>query len=269
MEVFIKNKNVKLTKKEMSETKIGNFYSSDRYYTLLNEYIDSNLKRKSRILYIIIKYLFKSSNYKHETEIANGKTLWITLVDIFCVLSFITFVILLIVTLGFSLVKSLTSIKGIANELQNLFSFAQGGQASIMIIIAIILGIIGIAWLIMYFKIRKKNAKLSLVDYVTKKIDTCLKLRFLIKSSDKIVSTAKTTINKKGKNEYKVYCLDNFEQQGAASARWLNIQVINLLSSIFTDFNLVFRFINISDDEYKELQKIVDYDFKNIDLVTK
>lgn len=248
-------------------TSIGNFYSGDRFYTILNEYIDANLTRKSRTLAFIIKFLFKSSNYKHDSSIANGRSIWITLLDVFCVLCLIGFFAMIISVIG-------VSAAGISAVLQEAGNSGIGGIAAFgqsfinslsanipMLVFAVIFLVIGIAWLIMFFKIRKKNYPLSLKDYVTKKINFILKWRFLIKATSKATSTV---IKKK---DIKVYELDMFEQQGGSTDRWLNLQTINLLSSIFVDFNLVFKFQVLSDEEYAEMKKFIDYDFKRIEIL--
>lgn len=274
MEVFVKSKNIKLTKKELKSEGIGNFYSGDRFYTLLNEYIDTNLKHKSMILYVIITYLFRSSNYKHDPSIANGRAFWPLLIDIFCVLSFITFICLIIATMGTAIIQAAIGdgtggatsfIDKLGEVLKSMFTTAQGSSGSglYMIICAIIFGIIGIGWMIMFFKIRKKNAALSLVDYVTKKVNTILKLRWLLRTKDKAIST----VSSKEKKSRQIFCINKFEDQGGAGNRWLNIQLVNLLISIFPDFNLVFRFDNLADAELLELQEVTTYDFKNVELL--
>ena len=73
MNAYIKSKNISFKNGELNY--IGNIYSSDRFYTLINEYIDKNLTRKSRILSFVIKYLYKSSNYKHDTSLSNGRNI--------------------------------------------------------------------------------------------------------------------------------------------------------------------------------------------------
>lgn len=264
-----KNINVDFNSEEFKKVKdIGHFYSGDRFYTLINEYIDSNLARKSRLLSFIIKFLFKSSNYKHDSSISNGKSWGVILFDIFCVLCLITFFGLIIAIIGTSIGTILKSLgdKGatgaVGEAISGLFDFSKDGKASAMIISAIITGIIGIFWLIMILKIRKKNKPLALKAYVEKKVDFVLKLRWMLrvkeKSLDKVIKT---------KKELNIFLLDKFEGQGGAGDRWLNIQLINLLASIFYDFNLIFHFNELSDDEYSELNEIFDYDFKRIELI--
>lgn len=53
----------------------GQVFSEDRFYTIVNEYLDCNLKKHSRLLYYIVVFLFRSSNYKHSVDIVNGKPL--------------------------------------------------------------------------------------------------------------------------------------------------------------------------------------------------
>ena len=55
--------------------------------------------------------------------------------------------------------------------------------------------------------------------------------------------------------------------QSVQAPRWLNIQMINLICSIFPHFNYIFKFDELTDDEYKDLSSIVNYDFRNLDLI--
>ena len=250
MPFLIKSKKLVINQNSIKR-QIGNYYSEDRYYTLLNRYIDSNLSKKSKILGFIIKYLFKSSNFKHDPEIANGKSKWVILLDLFCYLCMIGFVAMIIAVVGLSLSNMPTTISGIA-------AFGKGFIESIssnivMLTFAILFLIVTIIWLIMFFKIRKKNKKMSLKDYVLKKLEITLKLRFLIKTSSK----AKNSMRKNNK-PIEFYCVSKFEGQGAATNRWLNIQVINLLASIFDE---------LTDDEFNELYPIIKFDFKKIDFI--
>ncbi len=279
MAYIIKSTLIDLNAKEAKKIKqssknLGNYYSGDRFYTLLNEYIDNNLKRKNKLLAFIIRWLFKSGNYKHDPQIANGKSWGCILLDAFCVLCFIAFIALIIVTMGTSIIKAAIGdgsggatsfIDKLGKVLGDMFSTAgdASGSGLYMIIAALICGVIGIAWMIMFFKIRKKNAALSLKDYVIKKLNTTLKWRWLIKLADK---SAKTIKIKKSK-ELEVFCLNKFEGQGGAGDRWLNIQMINVLASIFDDLDLMFKFDSLTDDEYKELKEIMDYDFKRVDII--
>ncbi len=251
------------------ENCIGNFYSGDRYYTLLNEYIDSNLTRKSKILACIIKFLFKSSNYKHDTSISNGRSIWVTLFDLMCVLFFIVGIILILVSVGAPLIQSLLDFfskkAGAAgsfiDSLKNAFT-ANAAASIAMLVIGLITLIIGIFWMICFFRIRKKNKPLSLVAYVEKKISFILKLRWMIKAKGKTIDKAI-----KSNKEYKLCFINLFEQQGGSGPRWLNIQLINLLVSIFDDFSLLFVFKELSDTEVDELKDIFEHDFKNIELL--
>lgn len=259
MEAIIKSINCKINLKTDLKKFIGNYYSDDRFYTLINQYIDENLSNNSKILAFIIKYLYKSGNYKHDSSIANGKNKLSFILDLFCILSFFIFICLIFATFGVAIFSSIKpDISGVSSILEQIF-FKNGGAP--MLILAIIFGIIGISWLIMYFKIRKKNEKLSLKDYVLKKVYTILKFRWLIKSKDKINDSFNI------KNNQEIYFMDNFESQGPSNNKWINLQLINLLISIFKDFNLIFKFNNISDIEYTDLKKIINVDFKNLEII--
>lgn len=244
---ILKAKNLDLVNQKNKKTTIGRFYSGDRFYTLLNEYIDVNLHKKSRFMAWLIKVLFKSGNYKHDPGIANGQPWSVKLFDWFCILCLIIFVCLAFGFLGPIIDVALG--KKAASDLIGAFSGLGVG--------ALITGIPGIGWLIMYFTIRKKNKPLSLQAYVEKKISFCLMLRFLIKNTKRI----------KGDKDSQIMLLENFEAQGASGPRWLNIQMINLICSIFPEFNYMFRFESLSDEELAELKPIIDYDFRMVEII--
>ena len=44
---IVKSKHIDLSKETNNKYSIGKFYSGDRFYTLLNEYIDLNLKKQN------------------------------------------------------------------------------------------------------------------------------------------------------------------------------------------------------------------------------
>ena len=235
---------------------IGNFYSNDRFYTLLNEYIDYNLKHKSKLLAFIIKILFSSDNFKHDSSIANNnKDKWIRIFDWFCIICLIIFISLAIGVIG-------TAIPLIINVIKKADSTSLNSLIKALMAIGIpgiIFGIPGIIWLIVYFGIRNKNKILSLQAYVEKKISWCLKLKFLIKNIKKIEK-------KHNRKTEQIFLLDKCETQ-TTSFRWVNIQLINLICSIFKDFNYVFRFSVLTDEELIELKTIIQYDFWMIEIV--
>lgn len=246
---IVKSKHIDLSKEANNKYSIGKFYSGDRFYTLLNEYIDLNLKKQNIFVAWVINVLFKSSNFKHDPAIANGYPLSVKLFDWFCIACLIAFICLIATTPLMGVIFQLVQGKG--------FDLALGAILGSSIP-AIITGIPAIFWLWIYFAIRKKNQPLTLQAFVEKKISYCLKLRFLIKNIE-------IKIPSKGGQE--IVILENFEAQGTQAPRWLNIQMINLICSIFPHFNYIFKFDQLTDDEYKDLSSIVNYDFRNLDLI--
>lgn len=246
---IVKSKHIDLSKEANNKYSIGKFYSGDRFYTLLNEYIDLNLKKQNIFVAWVINVLFKSSNFKHDPAIANGYPLSVKLFDWFCIGCLIAFICLIATTPLMGVIFQLVQGKG--------FDLALGAILGLSIP-AIITGIPAIFWLWIYFAIRKKNQPLTLQAFVEKKISYCLKLRFLIKNIE---------IKIPSKDAQEIIILENFEAQGTQAPRWLNIQMINLICSIFPHFNYIFKFDQLTDDEYKDLSSIVNYDFRNLDLI--
>ncbi len=242
---IVKSKNVNLSKKEPIKLSIGKFYSGDRFYTLLNEYIDINLRNQNIFVSWVIQILFKSSNFKHDPSIANGYPLSVKLFDWICIACLIVFIILTFSSLG----TLIAMMQGKIDQLLAWVSTLGSG--------AIITGIPAIFWLWIYFTIRKKNKPLTLQAFVEKKISYCLKLRFLIKNIE--IKTSKHPTD--------IILLENFEAQGAQVPRWLNIQMINLICSIFPHFNYVFKFDELSEEEYNDLMPIIQHDFRNIEII--
>lgn len=253
---ILKSKKINIYDDLTEKIIIGNFYSNDRFYTLLNEYIDYNLKHKSKLLAFIIKILFSSNNFKHDSSIANNnKDKWIRIFDWFCIICLIIFISLAIGVIG-------TAIPLIINVIKKADSTSLNSLIKALMAIGIpgiIFGIPGIIWLIVYFGIRNKNKILSLQAYVEKKISWCLKLKFLIKNIKKIEK-------KHNQKTEQIFLLDKCETQ-TTSFRWVNIQLINLICSIFNDFNYVFRFSVLTDEELIELKTIIQYDFWMIEIV--
>lgn len=251
---ILKSKGCDITNTKKEQISVGRFYSGDRFYTLLNEYIDKNLSRQSVFMAWIIKFLFKSSNYKHDPGIANGRSWSVKLFDWFCVACFIAFIILSLGVISTLVPLIVEIVKGKPNNdtFEKLWKALAGVGVP-----AIVLGIPGISWLVIYCVIRKKNKPLSLQAFVEKKVSFCLKLRFLIKNVKNVTK----------EKDPKVLLLENFEAQGASGPRWLNIQLINLVCSIFEDFNYMFRFESLSDEDMAELAEVINYDFKQVELI--
>lgn len=276
MSYIVKSKSIDnklITPENISKKSIGRFYSNDRYYTLINDYIDKNLVFVSRPLAAVIKYLFRSSNYKHDPQIANGRSLWVLLFDIWCILCIIGFITLLLVLIGMPLIEGIinsskSGATGIASSIGNAFKdlFSAGNAGGpVMVAFLIIFLIFAVLWFVVWFMIRKKNKPLSLQAYVEKKIGFILMFRSIVKTIWKSKKVAGKKINKMPKVE--IVYLENFEAQGGEAPRWLNLQLINLLVSIFEDFSLIFKFDTLTDDEYNFMNKVSTEDFKRIEII--
>lgn len=246
---IIKSKHIDLSKEVNNKYSIGKFYSGDRFYTLLNEYIDINLKKQNIFVSWVINVLFKSNNFKHDPALANGYPLSVKLFDWFCIGCLIAFVCLVATTPLMGLIFQLIQGKKLDLALEAIL----GSSIS-----TILTGIPSAIWLWMYFTIRKKNQPLTLQAFVEKKLSYCLRLRFLIKNIEIKVPT---------KEAQEIIILENFEAQGTQAPRWLNIQMINLITSMFPNFNYVFKFDDLPDEDYKDLVPVMNYDFRNLDLI--
>ena len=270
MSYIVKSKSIDnklITPEHISKKSIGRFYSNDRYYTLINDYIDKNLVFVSRPLAAVIKYLFRSSNYKHDPQIANGRSIWILLFDIWCAICVIGFLAMLIAILGTTFAEAAKLATG------NVSIFTELGQAFVnkisanvpMLVFGVIFLIFAILWFVVWFFIRRKNKPLSLQAYVEKKIGFILMFRSIVKTIWKSKKVAGKKINKMPKVQ--IVYLENFEAQGGEAPRWLNLQLINLLVSIFEDFSLIFKFDTLTDDEYNFMNKVSTEDFKRIEII--
>ncbi len=275
MSYIVKSKyidNRLITNENISKKSIGRFYSNDRYYTLINDYIDKNLIFVSRPLAAVIKYLFRSSNYKHDPQIANGRSIWMLLFDIWCIICVLGFIGMFIGLLGYPLIKgivegagSVTGIgKAIGEQFGNLFDQGKAG-GPVMVVFLIIFLIFAILWFVVWFFIRRKNKPLTLQAYVEKKIGFILMFRAIVRTIWKTKKVGGKKINKMPKVD--IVYLENFEAQGAEAPRWLNLQLINLLVSIFEDFSLIFKFDTLTDDEYNFMNKVSNNDFKRIEII--
>ena len=249
---IIKSKKLNIDEKQNKKLSIGRFYSGDRFYTILNEYIDINLRKRNIFMAWIIDVLFKSSNFKHDPGIANGQPWSVKLFDWFCISCIIIFIALTGTTILIPVISAVLNPKDFVSV------FEQIKQTTLSIgITAIIFCLPSILWLWIYFAIRRKNKPLTLQAFVEKKISYCLILRFLIKN----IKVQPLNVEKE------VILMENFEAQGAQAPRWLNIKLINLICSIFPEFNYIFKFDNLTEEEVEELQPIITHDFMNIELI--
>lgn len=264
------NQNIKI--KDINQNiEIGPFFSNDRFYTLVNEFSDSNLKSSSKLLYFITCYFFRSSNYKHNTEGKKSKRKIIWLVDIFCWLCIIGFVVCLIAGIATPIIVAITSIASgkfvdIAKAWQEAFSSA---PTIGVLITAIFCFIITVIYIYLQKKVVQVNKNLSLENYIIKKISLLNSMDYLIKSAsivNKSTNTVKNTMRiHSKKNDEPLIILNNLEILKSDQI-WTILQMFNVMHKLFDNFNLALIFNDIDDDIFKGLEKIIATDFKNISI---
>lgn len=254
MEILIvgKNNKDKFSNKEWKkinkEKQIGDYYSPDRYFTILNEFIDVNLKKYARFLFFAISYIMRSNNFKHETSIANGKSIWVWIVDIFCWICCIAFVVCLFTGIATPIIQAVK--KG---------DFVEAFKAPLAIgltITAVFTFSVAVGYIYMMTKIVAKNKTLNLQDYVFKKISYILKMSFLFDIRNKFFKALKED----------TVVVESTEALTDAN-RWITLQINNLMYRLFLNFDIVLRFSNVEEKTVTQLQKIIDHDFKNLDIV--
>lgn len=264
MSYIIKPKhNNMIVDKSLLETRKnrGNSIGKNRILTIINDQINENVKVSSKILFLIISYLFRSWNYIHNPRIANGKSTGEKIYDWLSWISIFLFIILLFTGVVKPFIEA--GKAGFSGDLENfwqklLLAFSLPDNIVVLSFAAFFL-IISVLYLFLFFKIRKNNEKLSLDAYVSKKISFCLKLRFLIKFNKehlKIIHAKETD----------VIVIDNFETNGD-NDKWTYLQMYNLLSSIFLNLKFCFAFTNYDPVKLDYLYEVIKWDFKNIEIV--
>ena len=253
MKLIIRSSNNK-DSENINKKMIGTFYSQDRFYTLLNGSLHENLSKKSKFLSFIVSYLFQSSNFKHMPSISNGKTKGMIAVDVFSWLSIIGFVVCFFAGFATPLISAFVDGKFNAD----LFFKSFKGPGLILLAFALFFLIITIAYLLVIFKIKKKNQKLLLKDYVLKKLEFILKFKSLLKAS---------AIMGEGKKPTQELLVLEKTEVLTDIDRWLFLQIMNLSFMLFKDFNLSLQFDNLEEAQFNSLQQIVNNDFKNLAIV--
>ena len=227
---------------------IGQYYSQDRYFTILNEFIDSNLKKHAKLVFFLISYMMRSTNYKHETSISNGKSIWVWILDIFCWICTIGFLICFATGIATPIVNAFKS--------GNILEAFDSTTAIGLLVTSLLTFIVTAFYLYMMIKVVAKNKKLNLSDYVFKKIDYLLKFSPLVNINSKIFSVKKENFLVVEKVEE----LTNIN-------RWITLQITNLMYKMFSNFNMVLKISGIEKEAINELSKIIEHDFKNIEIV--
>lgn len=249
---IIKNKNMaaEVNEEMLQKHFTGPAYSKNRFYTKLNQQVSKEVKRTSGLMNVIVEYLFYSSNFIHNSEVSNGKSRSTKIIEYVSWASIVMFFVLLIVGVARPLVTFVQS------KFKDVSAFSDPVNIVLFVFTGIFL-IISILFLISKFKIQKNNAKLDLDEYVMKKINFVFKIKFLIKYKKKLL----------GSKDGDIVVLDRFEGFALDNDKWVNLQLVNLVSMIFTDINLVFIIRTLEDVRIDQIKEVVEIDFKNLEVI--
>lgn len=256
MDILIAGKNKKKTAEEWKEINknnvIGQYYSADRYFTLLNEFIDTNLKKYAKLVFFVISYLMRSTNFKHETSIANGKTLSVWLVDIFCWICCAVFLGCTFAGVATPIINAIKKVD--VGEIIN--STLNSGLGIGLLVTAIFTFTVAALYIYMMTKVVAKNKALNLQDYVFKKINYILKMSFMFDFRNKFFKV----------KESETVILEKVDELNNVN-RWITLQITNLMFKLFANFDIILRFENIDDDVFEQMKKIIIHDFKNLEII--
>lgn len=246
----------------------GQVFSEDRFYTIVNEYLDCNLKKHSRLLYYIVAFLFRSSNYKHSVDIVNGKPLWIWIVDIFCWFCLTAFIVCLIAGIAQPISVALSGlIKFDFSSINKAFqqTFADPTAVVLLVISFITFGI-AMFYLYLLKKVIAVNRRYGLKDFVVYKTSFILnRERYISINHDlnkKTLKKLEKMLKKQQGSNHPPYWLvrnlDIFDDP----VRWTILQVTNVMNKLFPDFALTLIFDHVPDERAKTMINTIDLDFK-------
>ncbi|WP_036448597.1 hypothetical protein [Mycoplasmoides pirum] len=255
--------------------KIGTYFSEDRFYTLLNSYIDDALRKYSLFLYLITIFLFRSNNFKHATTSFKAKPKWVTLIDILCWICLIVFIVSLISGISYPLIEGISgAIKGNWTGFIDAFNNSLNSPGTItLFVVSLISFIIAITYIYVLRKIVVFNKKLSLKDFVVQKVsfinrfENLLKINEDLKKANKKIKKINKKINKKNSKikPDEFYLIQNVEML-SQNDLWLLFQIINILYKLFPNSGFVFELSNIESSNLEKIKTICNYDFKHIKI---
>lgn len=251
---------------------IGVLYSQDRYYTWLNTMIDYRLKNEHKFLFIIISFLMRSTNFKHNTSFIFKRPFWVLLIDILCWIAMISFFIFLATGFAAPIIRAISETIKFVTKPDNKDIVAVWTQAFsssktiVSLVFSLITLIIGIVYLYVMTKIIPKNKGLNIKDYVNKKIDYIIRFSSWIKTEEKINKNITNKIKKQiigdNVNDYSnLIIIDNLNILLDAD-KWLSIQVLNTLYLLFFRFKVTLILRGIDEDTFRTIKKIIFSDFK-------
>lgn len=261
-----KNQNLNFLSSNMDSS----FFGLERFYSLINEYSDTMLKKHSRLLYIIVCYFFRSSNFRHTNDSQKRKSLIIWFLDIFCWLCIVGFIACLIAGIANPIVSAVTSITSGKFEdasiaWQKAFS---SGTAIGLLVTAIFCFVVSMVYRYLWKKVIQVNKNLSIENYVIKKISLLNNLNYLIKSVDIVNKSTQQVINYSAKKFEDTFIFLKHTEILSNDELWKVLQIINVMHNLFLNFNLVLVLENFSDNSFEELKNIIDFDFSNITIIS-
>lgn len=266
MEFIIKSKNIKEIKNYKN---LGDYFSNERFYSIMNKRLDENLKSRSRFVSFILSYFFYSNDFKKNQYIDKRTNKIIKFIDFFCFLSFLTFIAMFLIVIFLTTANAKTLVESTINEgVSSIISnfgeafFINIEENIILLSFSVFFLLIFIWWIIIYTKFRKKCKSLSLNQYLLMKIDFCLKSGYILKLLNRAKNISK---HHKKENEY-TYCIENFVNQNKNVDLWLNLQIINEMCLLFNDFNLILKSGTTSKKQFNSIKKIINTDFLNIKI---
>lgn len=264
MKYLIKSKYVSLNKDISS---VGQYFSNDRFYSLMNKYVSENIEARSRFVSFVVDYLFYSNDYVKTQYMKKSRRKVISILDTICILCLLSFLIIFVAVIGSTLANARklieTTIGGGAMSVFTKFGdafFQNVSQNVTLLTFSLIFLMIFIWWIIIYNRFRKKFRSMSIHKYLITKIDFCSRSKW-------IIETLRKTKNKIGINdngELSLTLVENFDTHDKKNDLWLNLQIINKICNLFLDFNIIFE-INIKDEEQlNNLNTILENDFENL-----
>lgn len=242
----------------------GDFVSNDRFYTIINQFIDDSLLKYSWLLCFCVAYLFRSSNFRHVNLKKRKIIFLIRIIDSLCWLCLVGFIGLTVTGISVPLISEIKNL--------NFHKFFQNSTITAILVLEVIC--ISVSFFYIFF-IRKKisvNKKMSIVEYVTSKIGLIMNLDFLFKIQNKIAhknEKEKRLIRNKNFSTFILnqYPLINLEETKSFAELWLIMQVTNVMCYLFNDFNLILVIRNRSEDFIQKFQKVVNHDFQKLKIL--
>lgn len=277
MNVFVSGKNMPHSPAQLRETaaRHGQYYSSDRFYTLANCLMTEAVRRASKTMSLVMSFLFRSYNYKHNSHLYVKPPRWIIAVDVFCWLCVVGFVVCLIMGVARPLISAIIAISTnpIGSPVTETFARMFSSSGSIAsVVVCLICFAVALTYIYVLKNIVKANRGMSLGDYVCRKLSFIRRFGSWARLDDKFRRGMKLDkLNKKAEKQVKNFRPGTFvilsdAQVMGSSDRWLVMQVLDILYRLFPDVGIFLEFSDFDSGSLESLKKIAENDFKNIVL---